>query len=66
MADFCFQCTAALGGTGSDFAGLLTRGAGMDGESVVVLCEGCGPIEVDPEGRCVSEDCPKHGSVQAP
>jgi hypothetical protein len=23
----------------------------------IVLCEGCGPIQVDREGSCISEDC---------
>jgi hypothetical protein len=27
------------------------------GTFTCVLCEGCGPIQVDADGNCVSEDC---------
>jgi hypothetical protein len=63
MADFCLQCSDEL--FGKDFeelAGLTTPEAWAEGKAAVVLCEGCGPIQVDPGGRCVSVDCPKHGA----
>lgn len=54
------MCTIELNGdrdaTG-DFAGLTTVEGWHNNEACVVLCESCGPIQVDPEGWCVSADC---------
>jgi hypothetical protein len=64
MADFCAQCAEDLFGDGhsSDFAGLSTAQETAAGLYHVVLCEGCGPIQVDHTGRCVSIDCiEQHG-----
>lgn len=60
MADFCWQCTEALGvpGEKNDFAGTLVAHLLS---SVGVLCEGCGPTLVDGTGRCVWDLCAKHG-----
>lgn len=56
MAEFCNQC-AKYWDLPPDFVGLTPKEAWADGKAVVVLCEGCGVIQVDPEGNCVSEDC---------
>ena len=66
MAEFCRQCAADMFGTATDFAddfaGLTSPEAWAAGRAAVVLCEGCGPILVDPGGSCVSPDCLKrHG-----
>ncbi len=64
MADFCTQCAKDLFGDGhsGDLAGLSTVQETAAGLYRVVLCEGCGPIQVDHTGRCVSSDCIKqHG-----
>lgn len=61
MAEFCKECNYELFDMPSDFAGLTTQEDWELGLSVVVLCEGCGPIQVDPDGKCISNDCPKHG-----
>ncbi len=54
MAEFCAQCAAEHGGH-SDFKGVQPY--------EVVLCEGCGPIQVDRKGNCLSSDCLKwHGA----
>lgn len=58
MAEFCRSCAKDLEGT-SDFVGIPPN--------EVVLCEGCGPIQVGPDGDCVSADCllkdtPNHGA----
>ena len=49
MADFCFICTHELFGEeyadNNDLSGLCE-----DDESVIVLCEGCGFIEVNSDG----------------
>ena len=58
MADFCKQCSIDI--FGEDFrelAGITTQEGWNDGKAAVVLCEGCGPIQVDPDGNCVSENC---------
>lgn len=63
MADFCNQCCVSMGfPTGVDLANLSTKEDTEKGLYPVVLCEGCGPIQVDHEGNCVSPDCLKcHG-----
>ena len=63
MASFCRQCSLAL--FGEDFGDLKGRTSKKDwaeGKAVLVLCEGCGAIQVDPDGNCVSADClERHG-----
>ena len=48
MADFCLQCALELGFPNSDFEGLTSKGL------ITVLCEGCGTIQVDAKGHCVT------------
>ena len=54
MADFCDQCTSELFGEEradkNDFAGFV-RG----NERYYVMCEGCGWITVDKDGKKVEE-----------
>ena len=52
MAHFCEKCTSELfgGEIENDFKGLITQKEIDDGYVVRVLCEGCGTVEVDPEG----------------
>ena len=67
MADFCKACSIHhFGKDYNDLAGLSTEKQTKEGRYPVVLCEGCGAIQVDHEGRCVSNDCleagkPGHG-----
>lgn len=67
MADFCWQCTEELHGKDvspiNDFRGISHWwDTYIFKKFPVVLCEGCGPIQVDPKGRCISKDCYKrHG-----
>lgn len=63
MAKFCNQCAHDLGLPIGDFAGLTKPQDWAKGLSVVVICEGCGPIQVDPGGKCVSKDGFCHGHV---
>lgn len=64
MADFCRQCSIELFGKDyGELKGLTQQEDWENGEACVVLCEGCGPIQVDPEGRCISKDCLKSHSV---
>lgn len=63
MAEFCKQCAAAMGFE-PDFVGASTAEDTANGLFVVVLCEGCGPIQVDHTGKCISTDClEKHGKI---
>jgi hypothetical protein len=67
VADFCKACGEQL--FGEDFkelAGLTKQEDWLQGLAAFALCEGCGPIQVDPHGNCVSDDCilkgrPGHG-----
>ena len=63
MADFCKQCSIKeFGEDFQDLAGFSTETDTKDGLFPVVMCEGCGPIQVDHTGKCVSCDCiEKHG-----
>ena len=62
MADFCVQCAEEMGFPTSDLAGITASEDAARGLYCVVICEGCGFIQVDHEGRCVSKDClRKHG-----
>lgn len=62
MADFCKQCSLEhFGHDFKDMAGLTTPEDVAIGMYAVVLCEGCGPVQVDEDGSCISEDCEKQG-----
>jgi hypothetical protein len=67
VADFCKQCSIDLFGEDTgDLRGITTPEAWAEGRAAVVICEGCGFIQVDPDGNCVSKDClcrgePGHG-----
>lgn len=66
MADYCYQCSLAVWGEDyGDFAGATPVVSFMIGEAALVLCEGCGPIQVDPAGRCISNDCSERGHGNA-
>ena len=55
MADFCYHCTVDMFGEEyaerNDFSGLVKEGKFLTG-----LCEGCGIITVDHEGKKVKWD----------
>lgn len=55
MAEFCKQCADYMGFPKSDFEemGKELR----KGQYWTVLCEGCGPIQTNQKGECVSTDC---------
>ena len=66
MADFCAQCSIDIFGEDmGDMAGMISEKKVKAGLVLNVLCEDCGPCQVDHEGRCVSVDClKKHGLVK--
>lgn len=58
MADFCKKCSINMFDSDyGDLKGLSTEEDTNNGLFPVVICEGCGPIQVNHEGVCVSEDC---------
>lgn len=58
MADFCKACSIEHFGIDyKELAGLTTKDDWLAGRAVVVICEGCGAIQVDPQGNCVTFDC---------
>lgn len=67
MADFCRACSIAhFGKDHRELAGLTSRKDWKAGKAAVVICKGCGYIQVDPDGNCISDDCscagkPGHG-----
>ena len=63
MSGYCRQCSLAIFGMyGGDLARITTEKMWKKGLACVVLCEGCGTIQVDPDGNCISEDCfEQHG-----
>jgi len=58
MADFCKKCSEELFGEDMrDLAGLISAEKVAKGFGAMVICEGCGGVLVDHEGRCISKDC---------
>ena len=65
MASFCKQCSIeTFGEDFGDFRGLTDENSWQKGLACVVLCEGCGPIQVDPTGNCLSDCFHKHECVE--
>ncbi len=60
MADFCRQCSADQGFDGEDLAGITTKDDEAQGLAAVVICEGCGVVQVDHEGNCLGGCLEKH------
>lgn len=62
MADFCHACSIQIFGRDyRELAGITSAEAWAEGRAAVVICEGCGYIQVDPDGNCVSKDCLEQG-----
>lgn len=58
VARFCRQCSIDLFGEDyRELAGIISKEQWKRGEVASVLCEGCGSIQVDPDGNCISPDC---------
>jgi len=61
VAEFCKQCSIEnFGVDHKEFAGLTTPKDWAEGYARTALCEGCGPIFVDPEGNCCGGCLLKH------
>jgi hypothetical protein len=62
MADFCRQCSLETFGKDSqELANLSMPEDTAKNMYPVVLCEGCGSIQVNHLGACVSQDCLEMG-----
>lgn len=68
MADLCKQCSIeTFGEDFGDLANITTKENELQGYYAVFICEGCGFIQVDHKGNCVTSDCLyKHGETYAP
>ena len=66
MAEFCKQCSEELFGEGfGDLKGITKQEDFEKDLYCVVICEGCGITQVDPEGKCVCDVCLKnHGLIK--
>ena len=59
MADFCKQCSIDMWGRDTgDLSGLITEAEVKEGYGAVVICEGCGVIRVDHEGKRLEDPEP--------
>ena len=65
MSDYCYQCTEkfiGVAGDKNDLRGISSKKDTDNDRYPLVICEGCGPCQVDHEGKCISKDCEeKHG-----
>lgn len=58
MADFCKVCSVMMFNRDfEELAGLSTAEDTENGLYCWVLCEGCGSVQVDHTGKCISEFC---------
>jgi hypothetical protein len=58
MADFCKQCSIDhFGQDYRELAGITLPDKWQEGLAAATICEGCGYIQVDPDGNCVTNDC---------
>ncbi|AIW04010.1 hypothetical protein EM69_004005 [Salmonella enterica subsp. enterica serovar Typhimurium] len=59
MADFCKECSIDMWGKDTgDLSGLITEAEVKEGYGAVVICEGCGIIRVDNNGKRLEEPDP--------
>lgn len=66
MADFCCDCgTGVWGSDPRDLADITTPDDTSAGRFAFVLCEGCGPIHVDHNGRKIAADPRRDGEEAA-
>lgn len=49
MSDHCTTCEPEF----DDLVGITSKELFAQGFAALVLCEGCGPTQVDPEGYCL-------------
>lgn len=62
MSEFCKQCSIEVFGEDfKDMVGVTSAKSWKEGLAGWELCEGCGMIQVDPEGQCASPHCSKKG-----
>lgn len=58
MADFCKKCSIKMFGEDyEELANITTEDDTKHDMYAVVLCESCGPIQINHLGECVSPDC---------
>ena len=62
MADFCKQCADELNLPNEDLVGITTEEDMLDKKYQLVICEGCGYTQVDPQGKCLTKCLQRHGT----
>lgn len=56
MANFCRQCSLDMFDKDyKELANITTKEFWKQRKACVAICEHCGPIQIDPDGNCVSE-----------
>ena len=56
MSDFCKECSIEFFGKDlRDLAGLISPEEVKEGYGAVTICEDCGPIRVDQDGKRMGE-----------
>lgn len=62
MADFCKQCSLDhFNKDHRELAGITKPEDRAAGNAACVICEGCGPIQVDEDGNCIDRGCLRAG-----
>jgi len=52
MSGYCQQCSLELfGADQEDLAGFVSPAMATEGYGLLAVCEECGPIMIDPDGR---------------
>ena len=58
MSNFCKQCSIEhFGKDYKDLANLSTKEDTLNELFPLIICEGCGNIQINHKGECVSKDC---------
>ncbi len=62
MSDYCKQCSEKIFRQDfGDMKGITKPEDWAKDMAACVICEGCGHIQVDPEGNCITKDCLRRG-----
>lgn len=67
MSDFCKQCSIEIFGDDfRDMANITTKDDIKKGLYANVLCEHCGPIQIDLDGQCITVGCYENHNQHPP
>jgi hypothetical protein len=64
MAGFCKQCSIEVFGKDyGDMRGITKQSDVADSKYACVLCEYCGPCQVDCDGKCINHSDKEHETM---